>query len=351
MMTTEATYRRIMSGQAGAWSAPVRGLLRLGEALYTLGVNARNRRYDRNGPVAQLDVPVISVGNITAGGTGKTPLVIELVRRLGALGKSPSVVARGYGGDGDEAGDEQHLIRRHCPDAPYVADADRVAGAMRAVAAFGADVIVLDDGFQHRRLGRHLDIVLIDATCPFGYGHVLPRGLLREPVTALRRAGLVIITRCDQVSLASLQDTRRKLERLVDHAPILCCRHEAVGIEDLHGAPLAHSMNGARAVLFAAIGNPSSFVHTCQSLGVEVVGHRWWKDHYRYRRRDVTALASAGRFPAHDLLLTTEKDAVKLAAWEDLHHAGIGVVKIAIDFINDGGTILESKLADVVGTV
>ncbi len=348
-MATDAMYRRIMAGDAGVWAAPLRGLLRLGEAAYTVGINARNRRYDNNGPVTTLDVPVISVGNITVGGTGKTPLVIELVRRLGAVGKSPAVVARGYGSEVGETGDEQRLIRRHCPDVAYVADADRIAGAQHAVAAFGADVIVLDDGFQHRRLGRKLDIVLIDATCPFGYGHVLPRGLLREPVTALRRAGLVVITRCDQASPVSLQETQRKLERLVDGAAIIRCRHDAVGIEDLHGHDLTKSVAGQRAVLFAAIGNPASFAHTCLSLGVEVVGHRWWPDHHRYTQRDVNTLTRVGKFPPHDILLTTEKDAVKLSQLPALDHTGIGVVKVAIDFVDDGGTILESKLEGVLG--
>lgn len=347
-MTTDAMYRRIMSGHAGVWAAPVRGLLRLGEVVYAIGVTARNRRYDRRGPDARLDVPVISVGNLTVGGTGKTPLVIELVRRLGAMGKSPAVVARGYGSEVGEAGDEERLIRRHCPGAAYVADADRIAGAARAVADFGADVIVLDDGFQHRRLGRSLDIVLIDATCPFGYEHLLPRGLLREPMASLRRAGLVVITRCDQTSSVHLRQIEHKLSRLAGDAPVIKCRHIPIGLEEVQGKDVPTPVAGQRAVLFAAIGNPTSFVHTCTSLGVEVVGHRWWPDHHRYTPHDVNTLTKVGRFPPHDILLTTEKDAVKLARLPALDHAGIGVVKISIDFVDDGGTILESSLTNVL---
>jgi tetraacyldisaccharide 4'-kinase len=130
--------------------------------------------------VLSVPVPVISVGNITVGGTGKTPLVIELVRGMEKMGRNPAVVARGYGANEGQRSDEELLVRKHCPAVAYIADPDRHRGANMALRRMGADAIVLDDAFQHRRMYRDFDIVLIDAMCPFGYGHVLPRGLLRE---------------------------------------------------------------------------------------------------------------------------------------------------------------------------
>lgn len=168
------------------WVFPVRAMLRVLEGLYARGVALRNTRYDRSGPRAVLDIPVISVGNLTVGGTGKTPFVIELVKRLDRMGLSPAVVSRGYKAAEGQPNDEERLIRESCPSVVCICDPDRAAAGQFARTKFGADVIVLDDGFQHRQLARTLDIVLIDATCPFGFGHLLPRGLLREPVGSLR---------------------------------------------------------------------------------------------------------------------------------------------------------------------
>ncbi len=347
-MTDDALYRRIIADDAGLWAAPVQGFLRVGEVAYRAAVNARNRRYDRSQAVTNVTKPVISVGNITVGGTGKTPFVIDLAKRLGDLGASPAVVARGYGSEAGRPNDEELLIRRRCPDVPYVADPDRVMAARYAIKELGADVIVLDDGFQHRRLGRVLDIVLIDATCPFGYGHLLPRGLLREPVGALQRAQLVVLTRCDQAATAEVARLENRLSRLAGDAVVIKCRHAVTSVEDFGGGDLTETMGERKAVLFAAIGHPGSFLHTVSSLGIEIVGHRWWPDHHQYRSRDIDGLLGIGRLPPHDLLLTTEKDAVKLAQLSALNHAAIGVVKIAIDFIDDGGTILQQLLVQTL---
>jgi len=349
-MTDDALYRRIMADNAGLWAAPVQGVLRLGEVVYGAAVKSRNRRYDRAESVVYVSKPVVSVGNITVGGTGKTPFVVAVARRLGDLGASPAVVARGYGSDAGRPNDEELLIRRQCPDVPYVADPDRVMAARYAIKAFGADVVVLDDGFQHRRLGRTIDIVLIDATCPFGFNHLLPRGLLREPVEALRRAQLVALTRCEQASPMDVERLFKTVSRIAADADVIKCRHAVTGVEDLAGHDLTRTLPGRKAALFAAIGHPASFRHTVSSLGVDVVGHQWFPDHHRYAKRDIDGLLAVGRFPPHDLLLTTEKDAVKLAQLPSLEHASIGVVKVAIDFVDDGGTILSRVLERALAT-
>ena len=343
-MIKPSPYRRIIGGQAGVWAVPIRGILRLAESLYSFGVALRTYWYDRRGAQTVLSIPVISVGNITVGGTGKTPLVIEVVRSLERMGLSPAVVSRGYRPLDDESNDEQRVILAHCPGVVCVSDPDRIRAAELAQDRFGADAIVLDDGFQHRRLGRTLDIVVVDATCPFGYGHLLPRGLLREPIRNLQRANVVVITRCDQASPAELSKLHERIRKIVPNGVHLRCTHRVTGVEKLDGTPIEEPLAGRRAVLFAGIGHPQAFATTVQSLGVEVVGARWWPDHHHYRQRDISSMLRPGRFPPHERLITTEKDAAKLKQLSGLEHVDILVLKIEIDFAGDGSTILQNVL-------
>ena len=187
------------SEQSLAASAARSGLALL-EPSYTLAIAARNTLFDKHlRRTRHLLHPVISIGNLTTGGTGKTPMVIDLARRLRALGRRPAILTRGYkstDGFSDEAAVMQLELGQ---DMPVEVNGDRAAGAAAVLArAPRTDVFLLDDGFQHRQIHRDLDIVLIDATCPFGYGHLLPRGLLREPKVNLARADAVIVTRADQ---------------------------------------------------------------------------------------------------------------------------------------------------------
>ncbi len=341
-MGAERWYERILNGRAGPWTAPIRGAFRAASAGYGFAVRRRNAYYDRPEVPQRVRVPVISVGNITVGGTGKTPMVMELVRRLQQRGARPAVVARGYGGR-DGINDEQRMVQERCPGVIYVGNADRVAGARRA-AELGADVIVLDDGFQHRRLARDLDIVLVDATCPFGYGHLLPRGLLREPVAALGRAGAVVLTRCDQVTPAETARIEECVRQAAAEAALLRCRHRVTSIRALDGRAAMESIAGRRVVLAAGIANPAAFEATMASLGAVVVGRRWWPDHHRYTAKDVRALFDSRRFPAHDAVLTTQKDAVKLAALPDVDAASIWVACVELEFLDDGSARLDDLL-------
>jgi tetraacyldisaccharide 4'-kinase len=261
--------------------------------------------------------------------------VIDLVRRLEAMSLSPVVVARGYHAADAAPNDEERLIRKRCPSVGYVANPDRAAAALAAHRTLGADVIVLDDGFQHRRLARDLDIVLVDATHPFGSDHLLPRGLLREPITSLRRADVIVLTRSDQVAPAQLPRLEARLRAANHDALLLQCVHRVDGIVRLDGRPLEATLDGTRVVLFAGIGNPDAFAATVSALGAQVVESCWWSDHHRYTRRDVDRLAATGRFPPHDWLVTTEKDGVKLAALEGLDHLPLAVVCVSIAFRGD----------------
>lgn len=297
--------------------------LRLAASLYGGLIRLRNRHYDRPGSSSRVEVPVLSVGNLTLGGTGKTPIVAWIARRLSDSGVRPAIVSRGYrgkagrgpllasSGDGptcDAAlcGDEPFLLASTLPGVMVVVGSDRVAGALLAHSR-GADVIVLDDGFQHRRLDRDLDIVLLDAGDPFGGGRLLPAGRLREPLGGLRRAHAVLITRARrQERFAEIERVVRRHNRSV---PILTAGHRGVGFVDARGAPCERP---SRAVAFCGIGSPEGFRADLEACGVELLDFRRWPDHHAYTPRELSDLAglAAGHASA---LVTTEKDLARLS--------------------------------------
>src|SRR4051812_23350103 len=198
----EDFYRRVMNGtERGVAAMSLRALTSAIEPIYRGVVNARNARFDRGRSVQRVDRPVISVGNITTGGTGKTPVVRWLADALRARGIQPAILMRGYKSAPGQTSDEQELLRSQLPSVVVHANPDRVAGAQEVLRDHpDVQAFILDDGFQHRRLHRDFDLVLIDATNPFGYDRLLPRGLLREPLAGLARAHAILITRADQSS-------------------------------------------------------------------------------------------------------------------------------------------------------
>lgn len=344
-------HRRIASGDAGWACAPIAAALLAAARVYGWAVAARNRYHDWRGPAERLAVPVISVGNLTAGGTGKTPMVIHLVRRLTQGGLRPAVVSRGYRAGPDGLNDEHRLIARDCPQAVCVCDADRARGGRRAAELKGADVVLLDDGFQHRRLHRDLDIVLIDATCPFGYDRLLPLGTLREPPASLRRSDVIVLTRADQVDARAAAEIERRIRRHAPDATVLRSRHRVERVATLHGEADETPLAGRRVVCFAAIGNPAAFEGTVRDLGADVVGRRWWPDHHPYLPCDAADLLRDGRFPPFNDLVTTEKDAVKLSSLhrpDDAVAKRIRVVRVRIDFDGDGDTMMSDLLSAVL---
>ncbi len=267
-------------------------------------------------------VPVLCVGNLTVGGTGKTPAVAWVVETLTRAGRKPAVLMRGYGAD------EDRLLERLLPGVPVVVDADRVAGAAKAVAG-GAKVLVMDDGFQHRRLHRDLDLVLLDATDPFGGGHLLPWGRLREPREALARAGAVLITRADQAAPEALSVLRSEIARLAPKALVAEAAHAPVDAEGLQGL---------RVFAVCGIGNPGAFRKTLEDSGATVTGMRAFPDHHAYSPQDVeTVNAAASGLP----VVTTQKDWVKLEAIPAA--AGWKVLKIRLE-MRVGRQALEEKV-------
>lgn len=328
----------------GARAAALRLLLRLASWPYGLAVRLRNLAYDRGWKKARrAAVPVVSVGNLTVGGTGKTPMVEFVARFYRGHDRRVAVLSRGYGSD-EGRNDEALVLEENLPDVPHLQGADRAELAGAAVEELESEVLVLDDGFQHRRLARDLDIVLLDATDPLGASHLLPRGLLREPLSGLRRADAVVLTRCDQVDAGSLEAFRRRVERLAPGKVVAEAVHRPVALVSAGGvsAPLEQLRNRPVAA-FCGIGNPEAFRRTLAALGAELVDFRTFPDHHPYSRADVESLrAQAGRLPAGALVVTTQKDLVKLRL-EELAGRPLWAVGVELAIVR-GGVEMERLL-------
>ncbi len=293
--------------------------LRPASWLFGGAVRLRNFAYDRGLlPTAHLDVPVVCVGNLTAGGTGKTPFVIWVCKRLAERGLRAGVLSRGYGAAQGERNDEAALLASALPGTPHVQDPDRARGGERLVAEQRVDAVVLDDGFQHRRLRRDLDLVLVDATRPWGLARpadgvapvraLLPRGLLREPAAGLSRADAIVVTRADQVAPADLEALLQELTELAPGCGIATAAHRPRRLIDAAGNDVGlESLYGREVDLVSGIGNPEAFEATVRRLGARVVTHRRFRDHHAYTARDLADLGAGGRW-----IVATTKDAPKL---------------------------------------
>jgi len=292
-------------------------LLRAPALLFSAVVLARRAAYDSGlAPATRLDVPVVSIGNLTAGGTGKTPASVWLARELARRGLEPGILSRGYGAAAGAENDEALLLARLLPGVPHVQDPRRARGGA-ALVARGVDAIVLDDGFQHRQLARDLDLVLVDATRPWGLPGVdgrepvcalLPRGLLREPRTSLARADAIVVTRSDQVATAELEALEHELHRFAAGRPVARAIHAPRAFVDAEGRERdPRALSGLEVDVVSALGNPQALERTLRDLGAVVREHRVFPDHHRYAREDLAGLGAARP------LVTSGKDSVKLA--------------------------------------
>jgi tetraacyldisaccharide 4'-kinase len=329
-------------------------LLRIAGCLYGL-IGLLRRKLYRAGllSVYRAPVPVISVGNLTVGGTGKTPMVDYLVKWLLGRGRRVAVVSRGYGGQGagkvgvvctgdgpllppEVCGDEPYLLAQRNPRALVLIAPRRTEGIRLAVERFAADVILLDDGFQHLPVARDLDIVLLDARRPFGNGHLLPAGVLREPVSALEQAGVVVLTR----------STGSESPPLKGPLPLVRSRHrladEAVSLAG--GRLPLKSLAGQRAVAFAGIADPDHYFAALAAEGLDLVRTLPLSDHVAYDRDTLALLAEAARDA--DFLVTTEKDGVKLST------VPLPVpcyqTPMTLEFYNEGSLLLERAFNAVI---
>jgi len=284
-------------------SWPYRGVVRLRNYLYSSGLSEAHK----------VSAAVISVGNLTTGGTGKTPLVIWLCRLLQERQLRCAILTRGYKTPRGQLSDEPAVLTAQCPGIPIIINPNRVEGAAEAICRHDAQVLVMDDGFQHRHLARDLDIVAIDATRPFGYGRLLPAGLLREPVAGLSRAHAVVLTRCDHVPDDALQQIEEAIRRINGELVIVRSVHRPVGIETDQGAEMdLDAIKGKKVFAFCGLGNPQAFFRTLESLGAVLVESRVFDDHYGYTRQDLSDIRRQAGERQAGLILTTHKDWTKI---------------------------------------
>jgi tetraacyldisaccharide 4'-kinase len=342
--------RELLSGRRrGPMATCLRLALSAATPPYRAVTAARNLAYDRGWcQTSRADVPVISIGNLTVGGTGKTPLVRHIARRLREIDLRVALLSRGYGAGDSGANDEALELAWWLPDVPHLQQPDRVAAARIAVEELESEVLLMDDGFQHRRLGRDLDIVLIDATCPFGFGRLLPRGLLREPIGSLRRADVVILSRADAVSDEQRQKIVKRLRQAAPQAIFATATHRPTG---LLGWPDRTrditSLQDAPVRVLSAIGNPQALVDSLRRCGARVIDTLCLPDHDRYdgptmqRVRNWLSESPGG---AADVICT-HKDLVKL---QTDRIAGNDVWAILIEFAwLDGGDAVDQAIRQV----
>jgi len=343
-MNFEQSYRRLISGQSSSFDASMlRFLLAIAAIGYSLAVRLRNLLYSKGLlKMHHVDATVICVGNITVGGTGKTPLVVWLCNlitqntKLKTKDCTCAILTRGYKSRAQENKDfkdEIAILADSCRDAKVIVNPDRVAGATEAIDKYAVKVLIMDDGLQHRRLARDLDIVTIDATQPFGYGKLLPAGLLREPVSSLCRAGAVVITRCNQVSKAKLSEHEQKLQAINPDMIIAKSIHAAVFVKypvsTVIPAKLGIKANkkmdsclrrndniellkGKKVFAFCGIGNPDAFFNTVKDIGAKLIGSKAYDDHYHYTNECLTEISKQAIELGAQLILTTQKDWTKV---------------------------------------
>lgn len=328
----------------------LRGAAAVLEKAYGASVAARERLYAQHPDLARrLPVATLCLGNLTLGGTGKTPAVEWLCREITALGGRPLIASRGYGRGSSDRNEEALLLERLLPGVPHVQGKDRHAAALEGLRRHGADCVVLDDGFQHRRLARDLDIVLVDCTDPFGGGRLLPRGRLREPPEALARAGAVILTRSDAVASADRERIARDVGALTE-APLACAVHRPRGLRMLAGTAAGgpERLSGERVFLASGIGNPGAFRRTAEGLGASVVGERAFPDHHPYVPADLARIRAEAASAGARGVVTTEKDAVKLGAFPDAGGLPVWALEVRFEVVEGAGRLRES-LRSVLG--
>jgi tetraacyldisaccharide 4'-kinase len=343
------TYLDLIRGKRTGFAASLfRSVLGIAARGYGAIVHMRNLGFDLGWlKTHRALVPVVSVGNVTLGGTGKTPMVEWVARWFRRQGIRVAILSRGYGQDGG-LNDEGRVLEENLPDVPHLQGADRVALARIAVDEVETELIVLDDGFQHRRLARDLDLVLIDALEPFGLNSLFPRGLLREPIRSLKRASVIVLTRADLISQAQRAAIRSLAESVTGPLHWIEAQHTPVCLVDDQGKTSAlDELNKMSVAAFCGIGNPEGFRRTVVSLCRKLLDLRIFPDHHNYSAADVRALELWAGALGADLVLTTQKDLVKLRA-SVLGPAPLRALRIGLE-VTEGGAIMDDVLARLLG--
>jgi tetraacyldisaccharide 4'-kinase len=345
-----STFRNLVSGnRRGLWASLLRTSLRVVEIPYTAVVRWRNARYDsRPEMIQRVPIPVISVGNLTLGGTGKTPLVQWIAVWLQEAGLRVAILSRGYKAVAGQPNDEALELAANLPGVPHLQNPQRIVAARQAIAQFQAECLVLDDAFQHRRLHRDLDIVLLDALEPLGFEHVFPRGTLREPVDGLRRAGVIVLSRADLLPPEARAAIRNRVQPFapqavwaeVRHAPrqLLAADGSVACFDQLRSQPVA---------AFCGIGNPAGFRHTLEGCGFTVAAWREFPDHHAYSSADLIEIAQWADRLDVAAVVCTQKDLVKIRVAAIGKHP-LWALQIGLEFIA-GQEAVESLLRKTIG--
>jgi tetraacyldisaccharide 4'-kinase len=344
----------ILSGaRRSVFAQGLRGLLWFASGPYGSAIRFRNWLYDREWLTSHLaPLPVLSVGNLTAGGTGKTPACAYLARWFRARGVRVAILSRGYGALHDGVNDEAKELEQLLPDVPQLQSPDRVAMAQMAAEELDMQLLLLDDAFQHRRIRRDLDLVLVDATEPFGFGHLLPRGLLREPIGSLRRADLVIATRADQVEPQRLAEIRTTIQRYSPRAAWVEASHAGVELINGEGETRELSwLDRQPVVALSAIGNPTGFENSLRQYGARIVDSIRYPDHHAYSAEEVTEIRER-------VERLTDKPAAILCTGKDLAKLGMSrlgacplwAMRIELKILR-GEEILEEHLLRILDRV
>jgi len=312
-----------------------------------------------------LGCQVISVGNLSVGGTGKTPVVEVFARELQKAGRKVAILSRGYKkaepplgqrlidrlllrdrwrpprvvSDGKElmldsamSGDEPYMLASNLLDVVVLVDKDRVKSGRYAIKKFGCDTLILDDGFQYMALKHRHEIVLIDRTNPFGNGHVLPRGILREPIRNLKRANFIFITKSDGTNTDAL---KARLRELNDQAEIVECRHAPRYLQDVFSGKTKglEILSGLKVMAVSGIAVPSGFEGELERLGASIVGRMRFADHHRYSQQEIINMINAAKKTGAEAIITTEKDAVRFPRL-DRRDVPIHFLRVDIELIS-----------------
>lgn len=347
-MGRDELLKSIVSGQKrGLTESLVYPFLHLLSLPYGALIRLRNFFYDSGLlPVRRAPAKVVSVGNLTVGGTGKTPLVAYLVEQAIERGFCPAVIARGYKGalrGGEWLNDEGLLLKEKFPGLVVIQNPDRIAAARRAVDEMGADFIILDDAFQHRRIERDVDVLTVDARAPFGNGRVLPAGILREPISGIARADAIVLTRCGDLSDVEIRAVEERLAHLAEGVPLFLTDHVPERLRFLGDGEekSLDSLDGKKLFICSGIALPRAFRMTVESMGGTICGERHFADHHHYQVSDLIGILDEARESGAEAIVTTEKDAVKLHDFDQARH--ILVLGIAIRF-REGGDAFNGLL-------
>ncbi|VAX22782.1 Tetraacyldisaccharide 4'-kinase [hydrothermal vent metagenome] len=347
----------------GAWGAP----LFVAEKVYGLGVKARNALYDLH-VLKPQEAPckIISVGNLTVGGTGKTPFVMLMAEKLRATAPdnwSFGILSRGYGGkaasgvhvvcDGSALGagppvsaDEPYMLARKLGVVPVVCAPKRIEGAVELVERFKVDAIIMDDGFQHRAISRDLNILLVDALNPFGNGHLFPRGVLREHVSGIKRADLVVISGASGLGEGERGELTARIGELArEDVDIIAVEGQITGFEDMEANPAPPP--DAPVYAFCAVANPDYFKDSLEKMNIKLAGFRAFGDHHWFSDEEIERIRADAVGCQASAIVTTQKDAVRLID----RYKKLGLpLKIAVwkMEITEGGEKLDLAISEII---